>query len=168
MIVTAALLAVAVAAPAAAPATGSNTTTTLVPARAAAPASGARAAPPAACTKYRVLAEKSELGTDQEIAAWATAALERASLHDKGSPCWIYVRITAAPIRTGGKQDGWHAHVAASTRRYLKDGKLVSNERGMLLVEAQREALAARARTFLEEYVARLGAAPGGAIPSDG
>jgi hypothetical protein len=158
----AALLAVALSAPPA-PRSGSTTTTTITPARSAAPA-------PAACTKYRVLAEKSELATDQEVAAWAAAALERASLLDKSSPCWVYVRITAAPIRTGGKQDGWHAHVAVSTRRYLRDGKLVGNERGMLLVEAKREALTARARTFVEEYVAKLGSAQGGVggNPSDG
>ncbi len=159
----AALLAVALTAPAAPPKNGSTTTTTIVPAH---PAPPPAAAPP--CSKYRVLAEKSELATDQEVSGWATAALQRAALFDKGSPCWIYVRITAAPIRTGGKQDGWHAHVAVSTRRYLKDGKLVSNERGILLVEAERDALAARARALLEEYVGKLGGTPSGAIPSDG
>jgi hypothetical protein len=163
MTAAAALLVAALSAPGATP-------PGTAPARTASPTGVARPGPAAACTKYRVLAEKSELATDQEVTAWAAAALERASLLDKGSPCWVYVRITAAPIRTGGKQDGWHAHVAVSTRRYLRDGKLIGNERGMLLVEAEREALAARARAFVEEYVAKLGSAPAGAgaIPSDG
>jgi len=110
----------------------------------------------AACARYRVLAEKSELASDAEVAGWVTAALEKGALLDKGSPCWVHVRVTAGPIRSGGRQDGWAAHVSASTRRYLRDGKLVSNEKGMLLVEATKEELAARARKFVEEYAAGL------------
>jgi hypothetical protein len=163
MIRAAALLAaVALSAPAPEAKSEHTTTKTIVPAR------PAPRPPPEACTRYRVLAEKSDLATDQEVAGWTTAALKRAALLDEKSPCWVYVRISAAPIRSGGRQDGWHAHVAISTRRYLKEGKLVANERGMLLVEAERDALVARAKTFLEEYVAKLGATPGGSIPSDG
>jgi hypothetical protein len=110
----------------------------------------------AACSRYRVLAEPSDLASDAVVAGWATAALEKAALHDKDSPCWVQVRVTAGPIRSGGRQDGWAAHVSASTRRYLRDGKLVSNEKGMLLVEATKEDLAAKARKFVEDYAAGL------------
>jgi hypothetical protein len=128
------------------------------PTAAPAPAKGQRAAAPtlAACARYRVLAEQSELASEAEVAGWATAALEKGALLDKDSPCWVQVRVTAGPIRSGGRQDGWAAHVSASTRRYLRDGKLVSNEKGMLLVEATKEELAARARKFVEEYAAGL------------
>ncbi len=110
----------------------------------------------AACTRFRVLAEKNDLAAEGEVAAWVTGALERAALLDEQSPCFVQVRITAIPIRSGGRQDGWVAHVSASTRRFLRDGKLVANEKGMLLVEPARESLVARARTFLEAYVAAL------------
>ena len=113
-----------------------------------APAKAQPAAAPtlAACSRYRVLAEPSELASDAEVAGWASVALEKAALLDKDSACWVQVRITAGPIRSGGRQDGWAAHVSTSTRRYLRDGKLVTNERGMLLVEATKGDLAAKAR----------------------
>ena len=119
-------------------------------------ASPVRPVPIPACTRYRVLAEKNDLAPEKDVAGWATAALERAALFDKNSPCYVHVRITAGPIRSGGRQDGWVAHVAVSTRRYLRGGKLVSNEKGMLLVEAEKDALVARARSLVEEYAARL------------
>jgi hypothetical protein len=134
---------------------------------AAAPGRGAPTAPP--CTKYRVQTEKNDLAADGEVTAWATAALEKAALLDKGSACFVHVRITAGPIRTGGRQDGWVAHVALSTRRYFKDGKLVTREKGMLLVEAERDALVARTRGFLEDWIAKLaGEPPDRPTPSDG
>jgi hypothetical protein len=128
------------------------------PASAAAPG---RAPPaPAPCTKYRVQAEKNELAAEGDVAAWATAALEKAALFDARSPCYVHVRITAGPIRSGGRQDGWVAHVALSTRRYLREGKLVTREKGMLLVEAEREPLVARAREFLQGWIAKLAGEP--------
>ena len=48
------------------------------------------------------------------------------------------------------------AHVALSTRRFLRDGKLVTHEKGMLFVEAEREGLVAKARSFVEQFVAKL------------
>ena len=124
---------------------------------AAAPTAAPAAAPAAAtCTRYRVMAEKNDLAAEEDVAAWATAALERGALLDKASPCFVHVRITASPIRAGGREDGWVAHVSVSTRRYFKDGKLVTNEKGILLVEPTREALAAKARTHVEEFVSRL------------
>jgi hypothetical protein len=123
----------------------------------AVPGKAATAAPTmAACTRYRVLAEKNDLAAEAEVAGWAAAALEKAGLSDPASPCSVYVRVTAGPIRSGGRQDGYVAHVAASTRRYLRDGKLVTNEKGLLLVEATKEALVAKARTFVEQYAAGL------------
>lgn len=115
--------------------------------------------PPVVCTKYRVLAEKNDLVGDAELAGWVTGALERAALLDAASPCFVHVRITAGPLRTGGKEDGFVAHVAASTRRFFKDGKLVTREKGMLFVEPRREAIVPRVRAFLEEFAAGLGAA---------
>jgi lactam utilization protein B len=111
----------------------------------------------AACTRYRVLAERTDLAADEEVASWAKGALQRAALLDEQSPCYVHVRVTAGPIRAGGRQDGWVAHVAVSTRRYLRDGKLVADEKGMLLVESTKEALAAKARSFVEDTVAALG-----------
>jgi hypothetical protein len=130
------------------------------PVRAPAKAVGAPAAqpaqPPAACTRYRVLAEKNELVPDAEVAAWATAALEKASLLDAASPCFVHLRITAGPIRSGGKEDGFVAHVSASTRRFFRDGKLVTREKGMLFVEAHREEVVPRVRSFVDDFVAGL------------
>ena len=114
-------------------------------------------ASPAACTKYSVLAEKNDLAADQDVAAWATAALEKADVFDKASPCFVHVRITAGPTRTGGKQDGWVAHVSASTRRLLNDGKLVTREKGTLFVEPKREGLVRKVRKFVEDFASRLG-----------
>ncbi len=130
-----------------------------------APAKSA-AAPSSAvvCRKYRVRAEKSDLATDQEVTGWATAALERASLLDNESPCYVHVRITAGPIRSGGRQDGWMAHVGVSTRASVKDGKLVTREKGMLFVEPLREGLVAKARSFVEEFVAKLRPEPAGSV----
>ena len=139
----AALLGVALAAAGATPA----------PAPGKAPAKAAAQAP---CTRYRAQAEKNDRVPEDQAAAWATAALERAGLLDPASACFVHVRITAGPIRTGGRQDGWVAHVAVSTRRYLRDGKLVTHEKGLLLVEAEQGALVARARSFVEEWVAAL------------
>lgn len=119
-------------------------------------ARGAQPAPPVVCTRYRVLAEKNELASDEEVAGWATAALEHAALLDPASPCFVHVRITAGPTRTGGKEDGYVAHVAASTRRFFRDGKLVTREKGMLFIEPRREAVVPRVRTFVEEFVAGL------------
>ncbi len=139
----------------------------LAPAKGAPPASAKSAAPPTGavvCTKYRVLAEKSDLAPDREVAGWATAALERASLFGGESPCYVYVRITAGPIRSGGRQDGWMAHVGVSIRRYLKTGQLVTREKGMLFVEPLRERLSAKARSFVEEYVAMLHAEPASSV----
>jgi hypothetical protein len=114
-------------------------------------------ASPVVCTRYSVLAEKNDLAADQDVAAWATAALEKADLFDKASPCFVHVRITAGPIRAGGKQDGWVAHVSASTRRLLNDGKLVTRERGTLFVEPMREGLVRKVRKFVEDFASRLG-----------
>jgi hypothetical protein len=133
------------------------------PARPPAPA-------PVVCTKYRVMAEENELVDEDDVAAWATGALEKAALLDAKSPCFLHVRITAGPISSGGRKDGWIAHVALSTRRFLKDGKLVTNEKGMLLVDPEKDGVVARARGFVEEFVARLpavaGAREGGRQPS--
>jgi hypothetical protein len=118
--------------------------------------------PPVACTKYRVLAERNDLVGEEEVAGWVRTALERADLLDAASPCFVHLRITAGPIRTGGKEDGFVAHVSASTRRFLRDGKLVTREKGMLLVEPRRETLVPRVRTFVEEFVAGLRSAPTG------
>jgi hypothetical protein len=123
------------------------------------PAAGARPEQPARivpCTKYRGQAEKNELAKEEEVAGWANAALERSGLRDDGSVCFLHVRITAGPTSTGGKEDGWIAHVAVSTRRYLKEGKLVTNEKGMLLVDPRRDGVAARAQKFVEDCVAKL------------
>lgn len=129
-----------------------------------APARAAGVAParpaPVVCTRYRAQAEKNELVPEEEVATWASAALEKAGLLDPASPCFLHARITAGPIRTGGREDGWVAHVALSTRRYLKDGKLVTNEKGMLFVEPRREGVVAKARGFVEEFVAKVKAAP--------
>jgi hypothetical protein len=146
------------------------------PVRAPAKATGAPAAqpPPVVCTRYRVQAEKNELVPDAEVARWTTAALERAALLDPASPCFVHVRITAGPIRTGGKEDGFVAHVSSSTRRFFRDGKLVTREKGMLFVEPHREEVVARVRSFVDEFVAGLvtTAAPGAAgaprVISDG
>jgi hypothetical protein len=126
------------------------------PVKAPAPAQPA----PVVCTKYRVLAEKNELVAEDEVGRWVTAALEKGALLDAASPCFVHVRITAGPIRTGGKEDGFVAHVSTSTRRFFRDGKLVTREKGMLLVEPHREALPPRVRTFLEEFVAGLTTPP--------
>lgn len=126
------------------------------PVKAPAPAQPA----PVVCTKYRVLAEKNELVPDDEVARWVTAALEKGALLDATSPCFVHVRITAGPLRTGGKEDGFVAHVSTSIRRFFRDGKLVTREKGMLLVEPRREALPPRVRTFLEEFVAGLASPP--------
>ena len=66
----------------------------------------AKAQPPAAptlaaCARYRVLAEQSELASDDEVAGWASVALEKAALLDKDSACWVQVRITARPSGSG-------------------------------------------------------------------
>jgi hypothetical protein len=114
-------------------------------------------ASPVACTKYSVLAEKNDVASEQDVAAWATAALEKAEVFDKGSPCVVHVRITAGPTRAGGKQDGWVAHVSASTRRFLKDGKLVTREKGTLFVEPTRDGLLRKVRTFVEGFASSLG-----------
>lgn len=111
---------------------------------------------PAPCTRYGVLAEANELVPAAEVAAWASAALQRAALLDPGSPCFVHVRITAGPIRTGGKTDGFVAHVSTSTRRFLRDGKLVTREKGMLLVEPRREDVVPRAHEFVDAFVAAL------------
>jgi hypothetical protein len=137
---------------------------------AAAPSTPARAPSPGACLRYRVQAERNELAPDAEVAAWATAALERIRLHDPRSPCYLLVRITAGPTRTRGQEDGWVAHVALSARRLQKDGKLVSRERGKLFVEAERDAVVARVRGLVEEWVGTLASpapeAPAGASPA--
>ena len=114
-------------------------------------------ASPAVCTKYSVLAEKNDLVADQEVAAWATGALESVDAFDKASPCFVHVRITAGTTRAGGRQDGWVAHVSASTRRLLKDGKLVTREKGTLFVEATREGLVRKVRKFVEDFASSLG-----------
>lgn len=119
--------------------------------RAAAPA------PAAQCTGYGVIAEKNDLAPEEEISGWAIAALESAGRYDRASPCFVHVRITSGPIRTGGRQDGWVAHVAVSTRRLVKDGKHVTHEKGMLLVDALRAGLLARTQRFVEDFVAKLG-----------
>jgi hypothetical protein len=137
--------------------THSTTRTRVVPAGQRAPQP-----PPVVCTKYRVLAEKSDLAPEAEVASWVTSGLEKAALLDPASLCFVHVRITAGALRTGGKEDGFVAHVAASTRRFFKDGKLVTREKGLLLVEPHRENLVPRVRTFLEEYVASLAATPSG------
>jgi hypothetical protein len=125
------------------------------------PAPGAaRTQPLAPCTRYRVQVEKNVLADERQLASWATTSLDQARLLDPASPCYLHVRITAAPIRSGGREDGWMAHVGISTRRYLKDGKLVTHEKGMLFVEPTREALVPRARGFIEEFIATLGTAP--------
>lgn len=141
------VLGLALSAPVRAPATPVGS-----PAAAAAKA----AQPPAACTGYRVLAEKNDLAADADVAAWATAALEKAALHDPASPCFVHVRITAGPIRTGGKEDGFVAHVSTSTRRFFRDGKLVTRERGMLFVEPRREDVVPRVKGFVDDFVAGL------------
>jgi hypothetical protein len=141
------------------------------PVRAPARAVGAPAAqapqPPAACTKYRVLAEKNDLAPDTEVAAWASGALEKAALLDLASPCFVHLRITAGPIRTGGKEDGFVAHVSASTRRFFRDGKLVTREKGMLFIDPRREDVVPRVRSFVDDFVAGLvtTAAPRGQGP---
>jgi creatinine amidohydrolase/Fe(II)-dependent formamide hydrolase-like protein len=114
-------------------------------------------ASPVACTKYSVVAEKNDLAADQDVAAWATAALEKVDVFDEASPCFVHVRITAGPIRAGGKQDGWVAHVSASTRRLLKDGKLVTREKGTLFVEPMRDGLVRKVRKFVESFASSLG-----------
>ena len=119
-------------------------------------ARASRQPPPLVCTSYRVLVEQNELAPEAEVAGWATAALGRAALLDPASPCFVHVRITAGPTRTGGREDGFVAHVAASTRRFFRDGKLVTREKGMLFIEPRREGVVARARTFVEEFVAGL------------
>jgi hypothetical protein len=121
-------------------------------ARPAAPRSAATATP---CTRYRVIAEKNELAGEDDVAGWARGALERTSLLDERSLCYLHVRITAGATSAGGKVDGWVAHVAVSTRRYVKEGKLITNEKGTLLIEAKRDEVAAKARTFVEEFVAK-------------
>jgi len=123
-------------------------------------------ASPVVCTKYSVLAEKNDLVAEQDVAAWATGALERVDAFDKASPCFVHVRITAGPIRAGGRQDGWVAHVSGSTRRLLKDGKLVTREKGTLLVEATREGLVRKVRKFVEDFVSRP-ASPAAPVGSD-
>jgi hypothetical protein len=149
---TAFLLALALSAP---PAVGQG------PAAPAKPTPAAtRPPPPVVCTRYRAQVEKNALADERQLASWATTSLDQARLLDPASPCFLHVRITAAPIRTGGREDGWMAHVAISIRRYLKDGKLVTHEKGMLFVEPTREALVPRARGFVEEFVAALGTAP--------
>jgi hypothetical protein len=124
------------------------------------PAPSAPAAPaaPATCTKYSVIVEKNELAANQDVAAWATAALEKANLFDRASPCFVHVRITAGPIHTGGREDGWAAHVSTSTRRLLKDGKLVTREKGTLFIEPTRDGVAAKARKLVEDYAASVAA----------
>jgi hypothetical protein len=114
-------------------------------------------ASPVTCAKYGVIAEKNDLAAEQDVAASATAGLQKAGVFDKASPCFVHVRITAGPIRTGGREDGWMAHVAASTRRLLKDGKHVTREKGMLFVEPTRERLVGRVRKFVEDYASSLG-----------
>jgi hypothetical protein len=116
----------------------------------------ATAPPPAPCTRFRVQAEKNDLAPDAEVAAWTSAALDHRALLDPASPCFVHVRITAGPIRTGGKEDGFVAHVAASTRRLQRDGKLVTREKGMLFVEARRDAVIPRVRAFVDDFVAGL------------
>jgi hypothetical protein len=120
----------------------------------------------APCTRYGALAEENDLVLAGDVAAWATAALERAALLDPASPCFVHVRITAGPLRTGGKVDGFVAHVSASTRRYLRDGKLVTREKGLLVVEPRAADVAPRVHAFVDAFVASLattsaaGAAP--------
>jgi hypothetical protein len=131
------------------------------PAPAATGAQGPRApAAAVACTKYRAQVEKNALASEHDLASWANLALDRAALLDARSPCFVHVRITAGPIHTGGREDGWMAHVGVSTRRYLKDGKHVTHEKGMLLVEPTREGLVPRVRSFVEEFVSALRSAP--------
>ena len=119
----------------------------------------APSAPPstAACTKYSVIAEKNDLVADRDVAAWATAALEKADVFDEASPCFVHVRISAGPTRAGGRQDGWVAHVSVSTRRLLKDGKLVTREKGMLFVEPIRDGIVRKVRKFVEGFASSLG-----------
>lgn len=157
MVIAAALLGVALCAGGTAPA----------PARTPAKATARSAAPPATlpCTRYRVLAEQNELAPDAEVAAWATAALERAGLLDPASPCLVHVRITAGALRTGGKEDGYVAHVATSTRRFLREGKLVTHEKGMLFVDAKRDEVVRRVHAFVDAFVAGLAAAPASPAP---
>lgn len=125
---------------------------------------------PAPCTRYGVLAEENEVAPAGEVAAWASAALQRAALLDPASPCFVHVRITAGPLRTGGKVDGFVAHVSASTRRYLRDGKLVTREKGLLVVEPRPGDVAPRVHEFVDAFVASLattsaaGAAPAPAV----
>lgn len=130
-----------------------------------APAARAAAPPPVACAGYRVLAEKNDLTSDAQVATWATAALEQAALLDPASPCFVHVRITAGPIRTGGKEDGFVAHVSTSTRRFFRDGKLVTREKGMLFVEPRREDLLPRVKGLVDDFVAGLVTAAGSARP---
>jgi hypothetical protein len=120
------------------------------------PAVPAPRAPPAVCTKYSVIAEKNDLATTPDVVAWATAALEKANVLDKASPCFVHVRITAGPIHTGGREDGWAGHVSASTRRLLKDGKLVTREKGTLFVEPTRDGVADKVRKFVEDYASSV------------
>jgi hypothetical protein len=116
----------------------------------------ARPAPePPACPKYRVIAEENELAGADDVAAWAKGPLERAALLDERSPCYLHVRVTAGKTSAGGKVDGWVAHVAVSVRRYVKAGKLISNEKGMLFIEPKRDGVVAKARSFVEEFVAK-------------
>jgi hypothetical protein len=144
------------------------------PSPASAPAGAPVSAPtaprppsPGACLRYRVQVERNELVPEAEAAGWATAVLERLRLHDPRSPCYVLVRITAGPTRTRGQEDGWVAHVALSTRRLQKDGKLVGRERGKLFIEAERDAVVARVRGLVEEWVATL-ASPGPEAPAGG
>ncbi len=46
----------------------------------------------------------------------------------------------------------------------MKDGKLVTREKGMLFVEPLREGLVAKARSFVEEFVAKLRPEPAGSV----
>lgn len=128
----------------------------------AAPGTPAVRPPPAreTCTRYQVMAERNALAPEAEVAAWGAAGLTRAGLLDPASPCFLHVRITAGPIHTGGREDGFAAHVAVSTRRLQKDGKLVTREKGFLFVEATREAVLGKARAFVEDFAGRLGAPP--------
>lgn len=126
------------------------------PARAPAVKLGPPPAPPPSCVRYRAQAERNELLPEGEVAAWATAALERAALLDPASPCFVHVRITAGPISTMGRQDGFVAHVSASTRRFFRDGKLVTREKGLLVVQAHREDVIPRIHEFVDEFVAGI------------
>ncbi len=122
-----------------------------------APPAPSAPASPGVCTKYRVLAEKNDLASDKDVAAWTTAALEKAGLFDKASPCFVHVRVTTGPVRAGGKQFGWVAHVSTSARRLRKDGNLVTREKGMLFMEPERDEVVRKVRKFVEDFASRLG-----------